>query len=78
MGRVKQSRRPRVKTPTLRSDLAKPMWAMASETGKVTHLGCSYDEAFELAKQYRDRGCDAVVMTDAAASRIHGFNELLG
>jgi hypothetical protein len=73
MGRVKKRlRRPRVsKGGALASDLGKNIWAMVGLDERLTHFGCAYDEAHTLATKH-----NGVVMTDVAASRIHGFNEL--
>lgn len=59
----------------LQSDLGKEMWSMVS--GDVVLSGCVYDEAFALAKRYLDEGFSAVVMTDRAANRMTGSNELI-
>jgi hypothetical protein len=54
-----------------KSALGKEIWAMVGPDEKSIHFGCTYDEALSLAKKH-----GGTVMTDAAANRIHGFNEL--
>lgn len=74
MGRVKKKTQKPAREQGgggLTSDLGKNIWAMVGPDERLTHFGCAYDEAHALATQH-----NGVVMTDVAASRIHGFNEL--
>jgi hypothetical protein len=57
------------KTQPSHSPLRDEIWAMV--TDHTVHFGCTHDEALALANKH-----NGVVMTDRAASRIHGFNEL--
>jgi hypothetical protein len=56
------------------SQLRDPIWAMV--TDHTIHFDCTYDEAFELAQKSWAKGLHATVVTNAAANRIHGPNEL--
>ena len=60
-----------IEVECLRSPLGKEIWAMVTADEKLIHFGCTYDEARALADKR-----NGIVITDAAASRIEGFNEL--
>lgn len=68
---AKRAARRAMAMPALTSDLGKEQWAMATRDSQLIHFGCTYDEALQLAQKH-----GGTVMTDAAANRMRGFNEL--
>lgn len=81
MGSVKKSAKrkaPRAKrgsSPLVsQSDLGKEMWATVSDHSIV--FGGTYDQALRSADLMKEHGITATIMTDRAANRITGFNEL--
>ena len=63
--------KPVVIVERLHSPLGHEVWAAISADDALIHVGLSYDQARELAQQH-----NGIVVSDAAANRIHGFNEL--
>jgi hypothetical protein len=69
------AREPQARMPALQSDLGKPLWATVTDHS-ISFNG-TFDEAFGSAKGFQEAEIMAVVMTDTAANRRDGFNELI-